>query len=230
MKDPSAYFKSSMSGMATRVPEIWENADYYGNYVFDPEDPLFKQALAILTFAVGKPFTISNLERSEQMGASATQATLGYFGFPRASRELDQTPAEKVAIELRKKRGRSPLTASQMLRSEKARHLGRLMRDNQGEAVPAIVEALEKGQITMNQVRTIKEMMEGTYLNRLVKPMPLEDALDVWDVATPEERNAIAGVVFDKSGLLKNVTPDRRPAVQQRLERAVEQAREGLSK
>lgn len=225
LHSPSAYFKSSMSGMATRVPEIWDNEDFYGNYIFDPEDTALNQIMAVVTFAVGKPFTIANFERSEQMGASATQTTLGYFGFPRASRELDRTPAEKVAIELRMKRGRSPLTASQMLKSEKARHLGRLMRDNQDAAVPAIAEALEKGQITMNQVRTIKEMMEGTYLQRLVKPMPLEDALDVWDAATPAEREAIARVVFDKSGLLKNVTPDRRPIVQQRLERAVEQAR-----
>jgi hypothetical protein len=109
---PSQYVLSSLSSTLSKGLDLAENRDYFGNYVYNPNDPFATKVKQAGKYAFPMPFSVSNYQRGKQMNEPKT-AWLSAFGFPRAPSDLDFTPAEKALRDVIKA-SRAPPTPEQM--------------------------------------------------------------------------------------------------------------------
>lgn len=220
-RHPLNYVVSSMSGPATRIPEAWQNRDFFGDYIYDPTAPAYQKTLDFFAHSIGVPFMLSTMRQSQAMGASKTQIAMGFAGFPRASRELDLTNAEKLAIEYLKVRGSVPRLPEAVAKSSKARQFTRELRDGTPGAEQRLADAVQAGEITAIQSKNIVRNSETDYLSRLVKRLGIEQALQVYEAASPKERERIKQILYNKQKLIQKLPPQKREAVEERFNKLV---------
>lgn len=61
-----------------------------------------------------------------------------------------------------------------------------------GEPIPQeVIEARKRGELSDKDVKSIKELAKMPEIERLIKSLPLDEALDVYEQATPQERAQI---------------------------------------
>jgi hypothetical protein len=192
-KNRTDYVTAGMTGFLKNVGEAWRNEDFFQNYVYDPEEPVFRKTMDSLTHIIGKPFFLSTWQRSSEMGADTQTKVMGALGVGRAPSDTDITDAEAEALSInhRTTRKKTPEEAK-----EQTEHyqIGRAMRAGD----PAAVDKYNK--LTRAQQRSIDRRGGETYLQGLLEHMTAEDALNVWEKATPAEKEQINDIIGKKLG------------------------------
>jgi hypothetical protein len=93
-EDPRGYLRSSESSFVGNMLDTWENRDFLGNYVYDPNGTLYQKMAQVLTYNVPKPIAVDNYLRDSQK-EDFSRSKAGLFGLTLAPRDLDYTPLEK---------------------------------------------------------------------------------------------------------------------------------------
>jgi hypothetical protein len=171
-RDPRSYAKSSMSGMAAKAIDTWENKDSFGNYVYDPHGKTYEQLRDIFGYNMPEPMSIKNL--TDKYGAQdATSKTLRAAGIGNASADLDMTPAEQ---RLRDTHHHDPLTPEQVKQREE-----------------------KNVKPTKAQLRSAARGRNLDYLQRLFKAASYADARDVFEnYATPAQQKELRPLLAEK--------------------------------
>ena len=89
---------NKMSPELTMTIELMQNRDYYGNYIWNPNDNLPIKLQQQLKFVAGesKPFSISNQQSLSKEQATGEQKFEGYMGLQKAPSYLIETPQTKA--------------------------------------------------------------------------------------------------------------------------------------
>jgi hypothetical protein len=91
--------------------------------------------------------------------------------------------------------------------------------------VSQVFRAVREGKITERDARRIIQNSHRPPIVSTFQRLLLEDALKVWDVATPGERKQLRSVLIRKTGSLENQPPAKRRELVRKLRAAVRSAR-----
>jgi len=166
--------------------EMLENKDYYGNEIRNTDDPAMAQLVQVLSH-VGQsflPITLRNAPGVEK-----------FMGITPAPRNVERSDAEAVAHELIQRRAPAGAhTAAEQKKRERILALEQQLRDKTlaKEALrEAVKKKLESGEITEEDAITAITRSRTPGLVRAFKQLSIPEALKVWDVAMPKEREQL---------------------------------------
>lgn len=201
-----------------------ENEDFFGVEIRNEKDPWTEQARQVFDYMLTqwKPMTVSNLQRtSRTFGAiRPTDVALQLVGITDAPATVSRSEAEAVLHKLQKRRGLSTLTQEQGASRDARREVRRDTQRSPAVGVQTAREAVAEGTLRPRQAEQAVKQAGLTYLQRGVRSLALEDALDVYDVATPAERASLQAILSTK---IQNADapPTKRAALLERIHRAV---------
>ena len=195
--------------------EMMQNKDYYGNQIRNEDDPVIakdlgkSQAGEYAKFAASQfmPFTLKSFleQRSRAgagefaeigMGQSGGQGVLSYLGFQPATRVMTNSPAMNLAQHYHEETPTAARTAEQAARSKTVHNLIHTLE--QGHMVT--LEEAEARGVTREQYHRVLNELHYTPLARAVSGLKtFEQAREVWQKATPEERAGLQEVMEKKA-------------------------------
>ncbi|KKK54510.1 hypothetical protein LCGC14_3083960, partial [marine sediment metagenome] len=108
-------------------------------------------------------------------------------------------------------------TAEQRKKSRFRRQLITRIQAGDKAARKEALAALRDKTINQNDYSIILRDSRRPRIYNLVNRLPLEQAMDVWEKASKEERKAIYTLMLRKRSLLMNETPERRAILEARL-------------
>ena len=194
-KRPKQFIGHKLSATFARAMETWQNKDFYGNWVYDPEGPAWKKFVDIVGHQITSPIslqTIGSAERNYGMPGAQAKA-LPFFGLGISSPSYFATPFEEymqniLHAEYERRPGRSPEEAD---RAELSRDVVQAIR--QGKDVPE--EALTLGSEKLS--RAAREGLKEGFTAR-VDRLSLKQLLDGWEYASQEEKVKLQPILMRK--------------------------------
>ncbi|MBM3745048.1 MAG: hypothetical protein FJW34_04565 [Acidobacteria bacterium] len=209
---------------AVRVTaELLANEDFWGTLIRDPHDPAYKQVLESLVHALegATPISVQAWRQETKRGASTAMKLLPYAGVTRAPRYITDTPAERLLSEFRGEQRGGPQTKEAAERAEMRREIVRALRERKG-AGPLITRALQEGKIDRDDLTQMLRQATTPRLVSGVKGLGLDQALEIWEVAKPEERKQIRGVLLVKFvNAMQSKAPQEMRLVRERHGKAI---------
>lgn len=219
--DPTATLAHKTHPMVNTIMEMLSNKDYYGTKIRNEDDPIVKQALDLAKHA-GEgfvPFGAKEVKKLYEEGQGA-KSLLPLVGITQARKDITNSKAELMASKLA---GDSippgNRTSEDAERQQLVRELANNLKAKQPGAMDAIKTALKEGKIPESAIATIKDHLLHSSFERTVKHLNVEDAMKVWDVATPEEKRSMAPFLFPHAIHAENIAPEKKKAILERLAR-----------
>ena len=203
-KDWWAYSKRPITTLSHKMHPIWSmlwdigrNEDFYGTEIRNKDDKIMKQFLDVTDF-VGEsalPFSVKNYRKMirsgrEPLPAAATSIT----GIISAPAYLTKTHAQKLTTEYivarlpRGARAKEKFDKSQ--RRKELKWLARSGKDIYGHT-------MAEG-FTDKELKRIQKAAAQTPFAESFKRLTLEEALNVYAVATPDEKRQVLAIVKGK--------------------------------
>ena len=135
----------------------------------------------------------------------------------------ERTVALKEALKIRAK---TPFTQPTQALSEKSKTKIGYVKDlnkakspeEQKEVMGKIGQERKEGKLNKKDMKQIVKQSHSTDLQRAVKPMPIEDALYVWQLGTDEEKLSLGPILLAKTMKLSD---DRRASLQEPIKQFV---------
>lgn len=223
VKDVIAYGKypvtslgHSLNPMFSSISDLWENKDFYGTQIRNPDDPLWRQGSDVARFAAKQfiPFSVSGVQKLQELKAPIQQQILPFFGITPVPVRLTMSPAQELAAEITAANLPSaPRTQEQFDRTKLVREILQDFRDGQNTAGrTALAQGFQTGRLNVNTVTTILDKLQYTPLQFQVHHMDVPTAMRVWRVARPDERTSLTPMLALKVATSKTLTPDERQA------------------
>lgn len=202
--------------------EILTNEDFYGTEIRNRDDSVLDQMQQVGKHVVTStmPFTLQSFQqRTADRGSKGASALESFFGVTPASSTVYRTKAEDL---VRRYLPPSVHTAAGNEKAEEARQLREGIRiggaDGKGQAQAAVATGL----LSRRQVQNAVRGAGMTPLQAGFQHLTLEQALNVYDVATPSERATLRSLLERNavSGL-QNAAPDDVDYLREKVKRAV---------
>ncbi len=205
------------------ILQMLENKDYYGTEIRHEDDPVVEQLKDAVTF-IGEqyvPFSLRNMQQRDQAGASIPQKVETFFGVTPAPKSLSETPAERLAAKyMEASMPAGSRTKFQFERSQTRSQLVREFNAHNKNATTDLQQAIKDGKLTQSDVDQIKwstgmSAPPGTAkgpkepLERMLKSANLEQVLNVFDIANPEEKQLLIPMLRSRV-YSKALTPQER--------------------
>jgi hypothetical protein len=185
-KSPVTYALHSMSGTASKLFDVLQNRDFYGDFVFDPEGPMLEKAMDIAKYMVPKPFSATQFSNVLEGQSTVPQKALSLLGVNKAPKEYIQTKfQEELARAFERQVGLKPKTPEQKeLKQEKKAFLKDLAS---GKASGSeIMGAMESG------------MVKGKSLKRDFKMSGLSPMQYMWKMLNKDDKSLLEPLMSDK--------------------------------
>lgn len=219
-EEPGKVVTNKLHPLAGLISEMLRNEDYYGTKIRNEDDPIIQQ-LKDAAKHVGEsalPFSIRGYQKETERDGSLMKRALPFIGITPAPSYINKSPAEKLMGEKteatlpRGARTREQADISQ-LRSQlraKARN---------GQDIKSEVDvAIKQGKLKPDDAHDILRDAKQSPLQLRYKHLPLQDALEVWDVMTPDERSDVKETLADKASSVDDLPETEQTAVKQKLE------------
>lgn len=216
--------------LISSIAEMLENKDFYGNKIRNEDDPAVRQFADELKY-VGKIFLPFSVRNAGQLGKESGEAGVkqyfsreslpGYFGYTPAPRFIVRSPAEQRLSEYLGERAMAGgRTTEQANRAEEVRALeARLL--NKTASLSDVSQAVREGKVGRTQAEDIlKGLQAGPLVGRFTE-LTVPQALQVWSVATPDERQRLAPLLARKARSLANMSPEEMPDFTDRIRTAL---------
>jgi GNAT superfamily N-acetyltransferase len=177
--------------------QIWQNEDYYGNAIRDPEDPALRQALDLAKYMEGqyRPISVqSYFERQKNSKkGSAVKAVESFLGINVAPASVTRTPLEEylhaVAPTFSK-------TKDQAERSATSRDVRNKLADKD---IPSARQAAVEGHMTRRQALAAETAAQLSYVQRAFSHLSLKQGIHAYELASPHEREGLARLLERKA-------------------------------
>jgi hypothetical protein len=140
------------------------------------------------------------------------KSVLPLVGVVRARSDITQTDAElKAADIIRDSQPSGTRTSQQVKHSRQVRDLADSLHRNEPDARDRIRQGLADGTLNPEDVTRIRQdQRTPTLLDRQVRQLDAEQAVKVWDVATPDERKRMGAALITKLRSSKTLPPARK--------------------
>jgi hypothetical protein len=197
--DPRGYLRGSESGFIGKSLDTWDNRDFFGNYVYDPNGTNYQKLAEILSYNKPLPISVQSFQQGKKSG-DFTRFKMGMVGLSLAPKDLDLTPLEKH-MEGVVKAKHEPETPQQ--------------RADYQAKMQGIRDGSIRGPERDRALKTARE----PYLLRMFGKLSYIEAKSAYlNYATPEEQHILRGALATK---LKNALR-RNPSTTRAAEHAVE--------
>jgi hypothetical protein len=187
------------------LAQMFENKDYYGTEIRHPDDPLVKQALQVAEYLGTQlePFGVRNAQQQAHDHTPTSLKAAGFVGFPSAPHWIQQSKAEQLAGELARNRmPQGSRTQEQATKAQTSHDLIARLRDpdpeTRKEAIADFNRMVSDGEISKREAHNIHARSTTTQLDYEVKEAPLDDAMRIWRVSTPDERKELKPLIGKK--------------------------------
>lgn len=208
MKDVYAYGHAPVQTLGHKLHpaiaatlEMLNNKDFYGTKIRNEDDPLMKQAFDLLKHA-GKqfiPFGVQGYQKLSEEGASPIKKALPFIGITQAPSSVGLSKAEQLAQDLmRDKMPVGSRTTEEAARSKEKADLSKALRQKQPAAMKDIEKRVQAGTLNADDAKAIIQRSQTTAFESQVKHLDAADAIKVWQVATPAERQKIRIEMMNK--------------------------------
>lgn len=190
-RDPWGTIKHKLNPLAGTIAETLENRDFYGNMIRNPDDPAVQELQQELLHMVGafEPYATRQARESLKRGQSPGVTALPFVGITPAPRWAVRSEAQNRMSELLRRRGITIKTPEQTAELDWRRGVERTLSTDRPAGIAALQDAVRSHRLSMEQAMG---MLEGTARDPeadLFKQLTLEEALDVYQQATPAERD-----------------------------------------
>jgi hypothetical protein len=219
--------------------EIYNNKDYWGKQVYNPKDTSLQKAAELGKYALQQitPFGQQGLLKIKQeqgdlpstdnsylgmaknfveqhVPTTAKQA-LPFIGITPAPNSVSKSDAELLAADIN--RGRfSKDTGKIQAQADTSQLESQIKRDLQSGNISSLKAAYSAGKISKGQYIYLREFKGMTPLQQQVHGMSIENALDVYNAATPEEKGQLKAIVVKELGnKINKGTPTERASAHQ---------------
>jgi hypothetical protein len=172
---------------------FWVNADYYGREIQHPGDSPGKKAKNIGTYLMHSltPFALQNYQDADRRGMSLASKTAAAFGYLPSPKWVGLSPAESLASELAANTYQNgPRTSADVDRQQEVLSLSKKY-DQKAVTIPDIIKEVRASKIRESDAEHIVRTTGTSDLVKSVDRLRVKDALNVWDLATPEEQKQI---------------------------------------
>jgi hypothetical protein len=173
-----------------RSLDAWENKNFYGDYIYDPTDPLYRKLVDGLRYSLVLPISISSYQEERSRGVPKPVAALSLFGVTRGRRDLDFTPAEKL-MEQYTRASHIPRTPEQVQESKECR------------------EAFEEGELPPAEMRRMRKEQREDWSLRAFKSLNYYQATKVYELANDEEARLWRHALVEKRTRLLRREPQK---------------------
>lgn len=206
-----SYIGGGQSAVIQRALESWNNKDFSGAWITNPNDPEYKQWTARFMHLLPGIMMFNTMDRLDAEGANHERKVLALFGFTPAPKSIDMTPAELMAqqkmVETLPRGGRDPQAI------QKSIAMGRIIAGIQNRR-PNVRDEIRRyaqdGTINSKDIDAIVNRIRTPYLAQLLERQKLPDVLSVFKVANPQEQQILKALVVQKMGELQTMRPEDR--------------------
>jgi hypothetical protein len=173
---------------------------------------VLNQKIDDLIHLVPMPFSIQSMKRFREEGQPVSRQLMGFLGATKAPYWIERTDAEQKAADLKAAHlpigGRTPadFERGNLLKNYAKRYQQASLK---GEPTEDIVGELHKdireGKLHMEDLLRFRQrIIQKEPLVQSVMNLPLRDILQVWSVASTEERKKLAPILMRKYGGLRS--------------------------
>jgi hypothetical protein len=199
--------------------EGMRNEGYDGTEIYNPKDPLVTKAVALAKHQLGtfEPYAVSNTLRSRDAGDSLAMQLAPQAGITRAPSYLTQTDAERRMSEIADEgHGGAARTPEQAARSRAKGELTRLAREGDPRVGSRAQELFQNGTLTEKDLRdVIRDASKDADVQHFER-LTAEQAIEVYSVATPAEKQAWLPDLAKKITTLNHRSPAEFEAFERR--------------
>ncbi len=202
---PIKYMSSSLAGWIGRFNDVINNKDFYGVQIHDPSENVISQRIDDLIHLAPLPFSVESMKRMKQEGEPPSRQLIGFFGATKAPYWIERTNAEQKASEL--KAAHLPVggrTTKDFERGQLVRNYARryqeatLKGDPTDEIMSQLHDDVKSGKLYMQDLLNFRRRISKEPLIESVMHLPFRDVLEVWNVASTEERKKLAPILNTK--------------------------------
>lgn len=207
MHHPLTTAANKLQPLLTLIYEGVENKDYFNTEIRNADDPIVQQIKQIAELALKEvlPISYTNAARDVNEGASlgsklAAMGKQAIRGVVPAPTTVERSAAENKLHEWGIA-DRGTRTQEQVEKSRLERQIREGTAARTPEGAEARQEAIAKGELSKRQiVGAIKSgARQQTYLQAGFKQLTLDRALTLYDIATPDERRQVRGLLAKKA-------------------------------
>jgi hypothetical protein len=200
---------SKLAGQWSMLEEWSKNRDYYNTQVYNPNDSLAQQAFDSAKHFVPLPIMVKSAGAEKKAGdTNPAEKILSLLGYNKVPGWVDQSAAISKAVSFTGER--YPKTKAEKEHSDLIRKLSGQYMNDPKVAAEDIVQAIKDGQLGKRDLLTIKNHITQPPLERMFKMLSSDQAIDVWKVATPEERKMLTVPMAKKLKGLATKSPEER--------------------
>jgi hypothetical protein len=198
---PGQTLENKANPVITSMLQLWNNKDFYGTEIRQKGDNPLMQAAEALGF-VGKslePFALSGRNQLASQGASTAKQVLPFFGLTPANAWIDKSDAELKASELNQDNmGSETRTSADADKAQKKSQVEQQLEANDpmkgGDTTKfsqILRSAVQDGTIPREDVARTLKTIRKTPLERQFEPLHYDQAVQVWNLATRQEKEKL---------------------------------------
>ena len=220
---PGQTLLNKIKPLAAFMSRWFMNRTYFGDMVYNPDaDALPKAWQVIKEFGrqTATPLSLQNYREGQRRGGGGWEVVRNFAGITPAKREFERTPAENKLAEYMARKGGTARTPEEVAEGDERRKLREAIRKGDYAEQQRIESS---GQLSKRQESNAKKAATQTFLERNFPQLSIEQALTVYELATPEERVLIWSALSKKDRRLgQQGTPDERARIEERFRKAME--------
>jgi hypothetical protein len=213
VKDVYAYAKHPLTTIGHKVhpiisavAQMLENQDYYGVMIRNPQDPPVKQAQDVMQYIATQfiPFSVRGAQMRGKAGAEPGEQAEAFFGLIPAPKGVTQTKAEELLDEFsRRHMDRGPFTREEQLKRQTKADIRSKYQRGETDALRA---AIEKSGLQPEEVRNLIRRASKPALVTRFLPLTPSEAMQVWRIASAQERATLYPVLVRKLSASKTIS------------------------
>lgn len=209
LKKVATSFAHKLNPAISIAFDLLRNADYSNTKIFNEDDPWLKQQWDKVAYVAKsmEPFAITGAAKLSKSKPGLAELALPFFGFVPAKASLTMTPAQLQAAELMRERlPAGARTQDQAAHGEMMKTLMQDLRENGSlPDLQPLGSQLRPGDVRLAQKRAAISPFEYQ-----VEKLGVDDAMKVWDLASPRERAQLKAILSKKLQRAQTVPGDRR--------------------
>ncbi|MCG6537805.1 MAG: hypothetical protein L7F78_24580, partial [Syntrophales bacterium LBB04] len=219
MKDIVSYGKHPFTTLTHKVhpllsliSDMLNNKDFYGKKVYNEGDSLTRKAIdtarhMVLAF---EPFAVRGIRRNLELseGRLNEKTVLPFFGVTPAPAAISKTEAQKAMDEERA--GKAPVGGRNTAEQKKVElklQIERLTRKDPVAGQQLLKENLSK--FSPREIQNIAMSRSDVPYTAAFKRLPIEDALKVYELGTPKEKEEFRPLLGKKLMTVTQLSADR---------------------
>lgn len=194
--DPVHTVTSKLAPELTAVADFLNNADYRNQKVYNEDDPFYKKGLDVLKHAAEDFEPFSFQQQIKEIKEKGSPNYAAFMGFNKAPSYVGRSPAMEQALKyMTDALPKGARTSEEAAVSTRNSDIVGLLRNNQTDKA---FKAMQDAKLNKKQIRTLVERAALPGLAGVVKRLQIGQAVNVYRIASPEEKKQIAGVVIQK--------------------------------